>query len=97
MVQETLAGIYRQSGSKDAEVKIGASPTSVLVEVRGSSMEPQSGNFSTGPNVTSAFNVGALRQRILEAGGVFEIEALSSGTVVRAAVPRRALVAQACD
>ena len=97
VVQEALAAIYRQPGNKDAGVKIGASPTSVLVEVRGSGMEPQPANFSTGPNVTSAFNAAALRQRILEVGGIFEIEALSSGTVVRAAVPRRALVAQACD
>jgi signal transduction histidine kinase len=97
VVQEALAAIYRQSGNKDVGVKIGASPTSILVEVRGSAKEPEPANFPTGPNVISAFNASALRQRILDAGGVFEIEALSSATVVRAAVPRRAVVAQVCD
>ncbi len=38
-----------------------------------------------------------LRHRILEAGGVFEVESLPSGMVIRAAVPRKALIAHACD
>jgi signal transduction histidine kinase len=97
VVQEALADIFRQSGSKDAEVKIGANPASILVEVRASGMEPQPDKFSAGLHLTSALSVAALRQRILEAGGVFEIEALANGIVVRAAVPRRAMVAQACD
>lgn len=97
VVQEALASMYRQSGNKDAEVKIGASPTSVVVEVRGSGMQQQPDKFTAGLNVTSAFAVEALRQRILEAGGVFEIDSLPGGRVVRAAVPRKALIAQACD
>jgi PAS domain S-box-containing protein len=101
VAQEALASIFRQSarqsGSKEAEVKIGASPTSVVVEVRGSGMGSQPDKFTAGWNATSALSVAALRQRILEAGGVFEIEALPGGTVVRAAVPRKALIAHACD
>jgi len=52
VAQEALASIFRQSGrqsgSKEAEVKIGASPTSVVVEVRGSGMEPLPGEFKPG-------------------------------------------------
>lgn len=97
VVQEGLASICRQSGNEDAEVKIGASPTSVVVEVRGSGMELQPHRFTAGWNMPSALAAAALRQRILEAGGAFEIEALPGGTVVRAAVPRKALIAHAFD
>jgi two-component system, NarL family, sensor kinase len=102
VVQEALANIYqqsggRQSGNKDAEVKIGASPRSVFVEVRGPATEPQPDKFAAGSKVPCASGMAAVRQRILDAGGAFEIDELPGNTAVRAEVPRKALVEHACD
>lgn len=97
VVQEALANMLRQSGNKDVEVKIGASATSVFVEVRAPGMEPQADKFGAGLNASGAFGMAALRQRILDAGGAFEIDELPDNTAVRAEVPRKALIAHACD
>lgn len=60
-------------------------------------MEPVPENFKAPAQAPSGLGVAILRQRILEAGGLFEIESLPGGMVIRATVPRKALVAHACD
>lgn len=102
VVQEVLANIYqqssgRQSGNKDVEVKIGASATSVFVEVRAPVMGPQPDKFKAGSQAPCAFGMAALRQRILDAGGAFQIDELPDNMAVRAEVPRKALIGHACD
>lgn len=98
VVQEALASIHRQCAGKNAHIKIGASPTSILVEIEGSGgMEPLPGQFMAFSRTPSGVGMATVRQRILEAGGLFEIEPLPTGMVIRAVVPRRALVTHAGD
>ena len=54
-------------------------------------MEPLPENFKASAQAPPGLGVAILRQRILEAGGLFEIESLPGGIVVGAAVPRKAL------
>lgn len=56
-------------------------------------MPPLREDFKASAEAPSGLGVAILRQRILEAGGRFEIESLPGGIVVGAAVPRKALVA----
>src|SRR2546427_7792091 len=73
-------------------IKIGASATSISVGVTTSGvMEPLPENFKAPAQAPSGLGVAILRERILEAGGSFEIESLPGGIVVGAAVPRKAL------
>jgi signal transduction histidine kinase len=108
VVQEALASIDlecgrqsgRRCGDKIAEVKIGASPTSIFAEVRGPGVIeplPKRAAARASSHAPSGFGVATLQQRIQEAGGIFEMESAASGIVIRAAVPRKARVAQACD
>jgi hypothetical protein len=103
-----LANIHRHCAGKNMHIKIGAGQTSVFVEVagvevagvdvagsRGTEVSPDKIMAST--HTPSGIGVAAARQRILEAGGLFEIGPLPSGMVIRAVVPRRALVTQAGD
>jgi two-component system, NarL family, sensor kinase len=103
VVQEALANIHRHCAGKNMHIKIGAGQTSVYVEVagvdvagsRGTEVSPDKIMAST--HTPSGVGVAAARQRILEAGGLFEIGPLPGGMVIRAVVPRRALVTQAGD
>ena len=103
VVQEASANIYRQCASKSVHIKIGADPTSVFVEIAGVEItgsggtEPSASKFVASSQMPSGISMATLRQRILEVGGRFEIGLLADGVVVRAVVPRRAAVAQACD
>ena len=98
VVQEGSANIYRQCASKNVHIKIGAGPTSAFVEIAGSGgAEPSAGKFVASPQTPSGISMATLRQRILEVGGLFEIGSLADGAVIRAVVPRKALVAHACE
>lgn len=98
VVQEALASMQRQSAAGDAHVKIGANSTSVFVEARGvAGVEWVPEKFMPSSQLPSGFAVATLRQRILEAGGLFEMEPLPRGMVMRVAVPRKALVEHPCD
>jgi PAS domain S-box-containing protein len=99
VVQEASANIHRQCASKNVHIKIGAGPTSVFVEIAGSGgPETSASKFAASSQTPSVICMATLlRQRILEVGGLFEIGSLADRVVMRAAVPRRALVAQACD
>ena len=98
VVQESLAAIHRQCAGQDVRIKIGAGPTSVVVAVAGSgggSALPD--KFAAWSHTPSGAGLATLRQRIVEAGGLFEVLPLPSGMAIRAEVPRRAMVAHACD
>jgi PAS domain S-box-containing protein len=98
VVEQSLASIHRQCAGKDVRVKIGAEPTSVFVELTAPGAgAPQGDKFAAWSDTPGGAGLATLRQRIVEAGGVFEILPRPSGIAIRAAVPRRALVAYACD
>ena len=103
VVQEALASIHRQGAGKNLHIRIGAGQTSVFVEVAGVEVagsggtEPWPDKITASTRTPSGVGMATVRQRILEMGGLFEIGPLPSGMVIRAVVPRRALVAQAGD
>jgi signal transduction histidine kinase len=98
VVQQALASMDRQCAGKDVRIKIGAGQTSIFVEVAGADgtdLLPH--RLIPSSRTPSAAGLAMLRQRIVEAGGLFEIGSLRGGAIVRAVVPRRALVSQVCD
>ncbi len=97
VVQEALATIHGQSAGENVQVKIGAVPTSIFVEVIASGGIGLAQKFILTSRTESGVGLSALRQRILEVGGLFEITLPDDGMAIRAVVPRRALVAHACD
>jgi PAS domain S-box-containing protein len=98
VVQEALATIHRQSAGNNVQIKIGAVPTSIFAEVTASGgTDGLLQKFMPSPRTTLGVGLATLRQRILEVGGLFEIASPADGIAIRAVVPRRALVAHACD
>jgi PAS domain S-box-containing protein len=94
VVQEALATIHRKCAD-NAQIKIGGGPTSIFVEVAApGGVEFSSDKFTP---LGRTPELAALRQRISDVGGLFEIANSADGLVIRAVVPRRALVAHACD
>ena len=97
VVQEALANIDRQAAGQNARIKIGASSSNVFVEVAASAgMASLPGRFLASPRSASGLGIAITCQRIRQIGGTFELTS-SPGLLIRAAVPRRALVAHACD
>ncbi len=98
VVQEALTNIHRQAAGQHVRIKIGASPTGVFVEVTASGgMVALPGKFPASPRTSLGLGIAMIRERIREIGGVFGMISLADNIVIRAAVPRKALVAQACD
>jgi PAS domain S-box-containing protein len=98
VLQLALAGMERQSAGKVVRIKIGGGQTSILIEVAGpDGMDLLPPKFMAAPRTPSSVGLAALRQGIIEAGGRFDIGSARGGTVIRAVVPRRALVSHACD
>jgi PAS domain S-box-containing protein len=98
VVQEALATTHRQSAAKSAQIKIGAGPTSIFVEVATfCGTDGLAQKFMPSPRTSFGVGLATLRQRILEVGGLFEIVSPADGMAIRAVVPRRALVAHPCD
>lgn len=98
VVQEALATIHRQSAGKNVQIKIGAGPTIIFVEVAASGgIDGLAQKFMPSPRTSLGLGLATLRQRLLEVGGLFEIASPGDGMAIRAAVPRRALIAHACD
>ena len=97
VVQESLANIHRQYAGAEMHVRISAGPSSAFVEVRGLANGVKPEKFVALSRTLLGAGLVTLRQRVEETGGVFEIVAQAGGMAVRAEVPRRAMVAQACD
>ncbi len=97
VVQEGLATLQGQGAVNEINIKIGGAATNVFVEVAGHGAANVLPAQVMTAHRASGIAITLLRRQILEMGGLFEIESLSGGMVIRAAVPRRALVAQACD
>lgn len=98
VAQEALATIHRQYAARSVQIKIGTVPTSVFAEVTASGeTDGFAHKFMPSGQTNLGVTLATLRQRILEVGGLFEITSSADGTAIRAVVPRRALVAHACD
>jgi signal transduction histidine kinase len=97
VVQEALANIDRQAADQNARIRIGASSSNVVVEATASAGIPSlRGRLPASPRSASGLSIGITRERIRQIGGTFEL-ASSPGLLIRATVPRRALVSHACD
>jgi signal transduction histidine kinase len=97
VVQEALTNVNRQDAGQSARIKISASSSNVHVEVEASAgMTSLRGTFPASPRSSSGLGIAITRERIRQIGGTFEVSS-SPGIMIRAVVPRRALVAHACD
>ncbi len=97
VVQEALANIDRQPADQNARIKIGASSSDVFVEASASAgIASLRGRLPAAPSSASGLSIVITRERIRQIGGTFELTS-SPGLLIRATVPRRALVSHACD
>ena len=97
VVQEALANIDRQAEDQNARIKIGASSSNVFVEASASAgVASLRGRLPASPRSASGLSIAIARARIRQIGGTFELTS-SPGLLIRATVPRRALVSHACD
>ena len=82
LVQESLANVMRHSGSDMATIRLHYREGEVVLEVE---------DFGRGMGDTGVRGVGiaGMRERLEHLGGRLEIESDSSGTVVRAWLPKR--------
>ena len=97
VVQEALANIDRQAAGQNARIKIGASSSNVFVEAAASAgMSSLRGRIPASPRGASSLGIAITCERIRQIGGTFELTS-SPGILIRATVPRKALVSHACD
>lgn len=98
IVQETLTNVDRRAAGPSARIRIGANSSTVFVEVAASArIASLPGRFPAPPLTSSGLGIAITRERIRQIGGSFEVISSAGGVIIRAAVPRRALVAHACD
>jgi signal transduction histidine kinase len=88
VVQECLTNIHRHSGSPTAKVRLARFKGLVLVEVadQGKGMAPEK-RREMETFGTLGVGLRGMRERILQLGGIMEIDSNGSGTVVRVQVP----------
>jgi PAS domain S-box-containing protein len=90
IVQESLANIYRHSGSKSAEIRIGLNGNAVKVEIedhgRGMAVRTLK-KIEKGGTATAGVGIPGMRERVKQLGGEFTIQSGKRGTTVMAVVP----------
>lgn len=88
VVQEGLANVHRHSGSRVARVTIERSPEQISVEIQdhGRGM-PERVLSDIESGRTSGVGIGAMRERVRELGGTFQIESNGNGTRVSVRLP----------
>jgi len=91
IVQESLTNIQRHSGSQTARIRLRADSTSVQLEVSDRGCGMDLATLRPGNTAGTSLGVGILgmRERMLQLGGKLEVESSSSGTTVRATIPRK--------
>jgi PAS domain S-box-containing protein len=86
ILQESLGNIQRHSGSDVASIRIFCAGDDIVMEIR-----DQGRGLPGGARDTMNFGVGirSMRERLRPFGGVLQIESGSTGTNVRAVLPRQ--------
>jgi signal transduction histidine kinase len=88
VVQESLANIHRHSGSRVAKVSIERSLEDIRVEVQDHGRGMSQGLLSDiESGRTSGVGISALRERVRELGGTFNIDSNGDGTRVSVHLP----------
>jgi len=85
VLQESLTNVHRHSGSKTAQVTIGADAHQVWLEVRdhGKGLPQKDGRLAFRPGVGTS----GMQERIKDLAGSLEFTSDQTGTVVRAVIP----------
>ena len=86
VLQESLTNIHRHSGSRTANIRIGADSEQVWLEVQDQGRGKRNGNGSSNGFRPGIGTLG-MRERLKELAGVLEIASDESGTRVRAVIP----------
>jgi PAS domain S-box-containing protein len=85
VVQESLANVYRHSGSPTAAIRIARADATVVLEIvdRGRGLNVR----SDGTVAKVGVGLAGMRERVRQLGGLFEIQSSGRGTTVRVVVP----------
>jgi signal transduction histidine kinase len=98
MVQEGLANVHRHSGAKAVEINLQpcADEVHILIKDDGKGVRPAVlAKFRAG--VGGGVGLSGMRERLAELGGHLEVESSSSGTLLRAWVPKHCDAAAELD
>lgn len=91
ILQESLTNIHRHANSASADIQLEVYPNEVRLQVRDYGQGLPAGvleQFRSG--IGGGVGLKSMRERATEAGGRFEIESDSAGTLIRAVVPLHA-------
>lgn len=85
VLQESLTNVHRHAGSSTAKVNLGADSRSAWIEVedKGRGMK-----MDRAEDIKEGVGISGMRARLKSFGGNLQIQSGSSGTVVRAVIPR---------
>jgi signal transduction histidine kinase len=88
VVQESLTNVHHHSGSKTASVRVGRSPSEVVVEVRdqGKGIPPEV-TLAGKDAIPRGVGISGMRERARQLGGTISIDSDHNGSVIRATLP----------
>jgi signal transduction histidine kinase len=81
VIQESLESIHQHSGSPTAHIRMSASDSDIVLEVR------DYGRALLSEELNNAVGIRSMRERVRNVGGSLLLESSSNGTVVRAILP----------
>jgi two-component system NarL family sensor kinase len=89
ILQESLTNVHRHSQASAATVRLTRTGHDIEIEVRDNGKGIPEARLRRIDSSAGQAGVGitGMRERVLKLGGLFEIQALSPGTAVRAALP----------
>ena len=88
VVQEALTNVHRYSGSRTASIRLRRDPESICVEIEDAGCGMQFAGASGQQRISSGVGIAAMRERIEELEGTFDIEsAPGRGTTIRTVLP----------
>ena len=90
VAQESLANLYRHSGSETASLTLTQTPDQLRLEVRdqGHGMQPPPPRPEGEPAPRLGIGISGMRERMRQLGGTLEIQSHDQGTTVIATLPR---------
>lgn len=95
ILQESLTNVHRHSQASAATVRLTRTGHDIEIEVRdnGKGIPEAYLRRIDSSAVQTGVGITGMRERVLKLGGLFQIQALNPGTVVRAALPLRSEMA----
>jgi signal transduction histidine kinase len=87
VIQESLANVYRHSGSKSARVEIEKQTEAVIIRVRDYGKGCPMELAASRPSIRLGVGISGMRERIRQLGGELLVARAEPGTLVEAKIP----------